>query len=101
VCAGRPDQVENYRILTKRDIRCIAVWDANNDGFPDIVFTSCGHTNGVRAWLNRGNDRWEKGVRATKSGRFEGVTLYDVNKDGNLDVAANCTSDIEGGIESG
>jgi len=66
----------------------IAVGDVNNDGLPDLYFTSNLGPNHL--YLNRGNYRFEDvtleaGV-ADSIGWKTGVTMADVNGDGLLDI---------------
>ena len=97
---GRGNWLEYCWVAVKGDIRSIAAGDIDNDGLTDLVFSSWGDTNGVRVYLNKGENRWEEGEPPTTKGHYEGIALVDVDKDGHLDVvAADSTSDIEGGIE--
>src|SRR5438105_3446106 len=66
----------------------VAVGDVNNDGLPDLYFTSSRGSN--RLYLNRGNYRFEDvtdhaGV-ADSIGWKTGVTMADVNGDGYIDI---------------
>lgn len=66
----------------------VAVGDINNDGLPDLYFTSNVGSN--RLYLNRGNYRFEDvtaraGV-ADSIGWKTGVTMADVNGDGYIDI---------------
>jgi hypothetical protein len=66
----------------------VAVGDVNNDGLPDLYFTSNLGPN--RLYLNKGNYRFEDvtaraGV-ADSAGWKTGVTMADVNGDGLIDI---------------
>jgi enediyne biosynthesis protein E4 len=76
----------------------VAIGDVNNDGKPDIFFTSNQHEN--QLYLNKGN--WEFEEVAAKSGLTSihhwhtGVTMVDINGDGWLDIYVCNGGDIPG-----
>jgi hypothetical protein len=72
----------------------VAAGDVNNDGLPDLYFSSNLGSN--RLYLNKGNYRFEDvtvraGV-AHPEGWKSGVTMADVNADGHLDIYASVVS---------
>ena len=76
----------------------VAIGDVNNDGLPDIFFTS--NQNGSRLYINKGNWKFEdvtdkagvKGIHKWHTG----VTMADVNGDGWLDIYVCNSGDING-----
>jgi hypothetical protein len=76
----------------------VAIGDVNNDGLPDIFFTSNQHEN--QLYLNRGNWKFEE--VAAKSGLTSphhwhtGVTMVDINGDGWLDIYVCNSGEVAG-----
>src|SRR5581483_3869770 len=67
----------------------VAIGDINNDGLPDIFFTS-NKKGGNKLYLNKGNYQFEDitqkaGVGGTADW-CTGVTMADVNNDGYMDI---------------
>lgn len=61
--------------------------DLDNDGLPDLFVTTVRHGN--RLFRNRGEGRFEDVTEAAGtafSGHSSGITLFDFNKDGLLDI---------------
>jgi hypothetical protein len=67
----------------------VAIGDVNNDGLPDIYFTS-NHKGGNKLYINKGNYQFEdvtdKAGVAGIADWSSGVTMADVNNDGYLDI---------------
>ena len=67
----------------------VAIGDVNNDGLPDIYFTS-NKKGGNKLYLNKGNYQFEdvtdKAGVAGIADWCTGVTMADVNNDGYLDI---------------
>jgi protein involved in polysaccharide export with SLBB domain len=87
-------------IPVEGDVRSLALADVNEDGLADIVFSVQRQSSGIRVLANRGERRWEPGRSPVEINRYEGLRTGDINGDGHTDiVAANASSDVQGGIQ--
>ena len=63
----------------------VEVADFNHDGYPDIVGAGWGLSGAVRVWLGDGTGNWSA-MPPVKPGNFNGLSVCDINNDGNLDL---------------
>ena len=96
-CYGNWQRWQRFHI--RAYVRSMASGDVNNDGYPDLVFSSIGDTKGVHVWIND-HGQFRAGRPVSEKELFEGLRLTDINKDGNLDIiAANTSGASVGGIQ--
>lgn len=76
----------------------VAIGDVNNDGKPDIFFTSNQQKN--RLYINKGNWKFEDVTDKANIGSIHkwhtGVTMVDINGDGWLDIYVSNSGQIAG-----
>ncbi len=70
----------------------VEVADFNKDNRPDIAGTAWGLGGGVRVWLGDGTGNWSA-MPPAAFGNFNGLSLSDMNTDGNMDLLAGSYRD--------
>jgi enediyne biosynthesis protein E4 len=88
---NRVEDTKDFNIFRYRNFyngAGVAIGDVNNDGKPDIFFTSNQHEN--KLYINKGNWKFEDvtdkaGIRSPHKWHT-GVTMVDINGDGWLDI---------------
>jgi protein involved in polysaccharide export with SLBB domain len=82
------------------EVLSLAAADINEDGHADIVFSVQKESSGIRIFLNMSKREWKQAKGPIEINKYQGVRTADVNGDGHLDIiAANATSDTQGGIQ--
>lgn len=66
--------------------------DFNGDGLPDIVGAAWGAQGGIHVWLGDGTGNWTA-MPPVAVGNFNGLSVIDINNDGNLDLIAGTYRD--------
>ncbi len=98
---NRVDNTEDFNIFRYRNFyngAGVAIGDVNNDGKPDIFFTSNQHEN--KLYINKGNWKFEDvtstaGITSTHKWHT-GVTMVDINGDGWLDIYVCNSGEVPG-----
>ena len=98
---NRVEDTKDFNIFNYRNFyngAGVAIGDVNNDGRPDIFFTSNQHEN--RLFINKGNWKFEDvtekaGLRSSHKWHT-GVTMVDINGDGWMDIYVCNSGTISG-----
>jgi polysaccharide biosynthesis/export protein len=97
---GSKGMADPLFIPIKGDIQSLGIADFNEDGFKDIVLSIQRESSGITVLINHHPRKWIKGEGPTEVNNYQGVQTADINRDGHMDIiAANATSDIQGGIQ--
>jgi hypothetical protein len=67
---------------------CTDFADVNNDGWLDLIASTFGSGEGLRAYLNNRNGTWTQCYNSPGGNSQMDVVFGDVNNDGNVDFAA-------------
>jgi polysaccharide export outer membrane protein len=97
---GSGEMFQPQFLSLKGDVRSISVADFDEDGLKDIVFSVQRESSGIMVWKNHVGRKWLRWIGPIERNNYEGVDTADINGDGHMDiVAANATSDTQGGIQ--
>ncbi len=97
---GRGGISDPQYLQVNGEVLSVAVADINEDGRADIVFSVQKESSGIRILLNMAKREWKQAKGPIEINKYQGVRTADVNGDGHLDIiAANATSDTQGGIQ--
>ena len=97
---GAGGLAETQTLAVEGDVRSVALADVNEDGLTDIIYSVQRQSSGIRIMLNQGGRRWKPGKGPIEINTYEGIRAADINGDGHVDiVAANASSDLQGGIQ--
>jgi protein involved in polysaccharide export with SLBB domain len=81
------------------EVRALACADLNRDGRLDIVSCIWGTLEAIQIWYQEEESGWRR-FTLTKTGKYEDITIADINADGYPDIiAANALSESNGGVQ--